>query len=96
MVACNPDKGCDSNSFKSCLAQVCACACACVRVCVCVCGLRNWLLAQVAAEPGKERELLDMQRAEVVKLAEERKNVLVVKQLSSKQCVLQTCSEVLY
>ena len=72
----------------------------CVRVRererVSVCGLRKSLLAQVAAEPGKERELLDMQRAEVVKLAEERKNVLAVKQLSSKQCVIETCSEVLY
>jgi len=67
VVACNPDKGCASKAFASCLAEV-------------------------RQTPAKEKELLDMHRAEVLKLAREHKDVLAVKQLSAQQCVVESCS----
>jgi hypothetical protein len=68
VVACNPDKGCDAQSFRSCLAEV-------------------------KQQPIKEKELLDMHRAEVLKLVKENKQLLAVKQLSAQQCVVETCSD---
>ena len=68
VVACNPDQGCNSQAFASCLAEV-------------------------KQSPFKEKELLDMHRAEVLKLVKENKQLLAVKQLSAQRCVVETCSE---
>ena len=50
-------------------------------------------LAEVKQEPVKEKELLDMHRAEVLKLVKENRQLLAVKQLSAQQCVVETCSD---
>ena len=67
VVACNPDKGCESQAFSSCMAEV-------------------------KQMPAKEKELLDMHRSEVLKLAMEHKDMLAVKQLSAQQCVVESCT----
>jgi len=67
VVACNPDKGCESQAFTSCMAEV-------------------------KQMPAKEKELLDMHRSEVLKLAMEHKDMLAVKQLSAQQCVVESCT----
>ena len=68
VAACNPDRGCVSSVFHSCLAEV-------------------------KENPAKEKQLLDMHRAEVVKLLKEHKQTLAAKQLAAQQCVVKSCNE---